>query len=386
MVAALHQRMTALSVDAHHGAGGVATVAEDWQRLVAAGGRRRFFHWHGWWKCFVETLEPEPEQLTFFVVRRGPQPLAILPLKRTVAAGAGLGAVIWRLPLHPHMPLADILCSEDLDLAEMLDALGPALERSGGCWDALVFEPVLAESPLAAIGARGIGRQHVSIVKRCDEIPCRTGDEDFRARLSRNFRSNLNKARNKLARETGVEFGTTLDAGGLGRELDAFIGLEASGWKGGSGTGTAIGLDPLLQAFYRGLVAELAPSGRVAINSLRVEGRLVAGQFCLRDDDTFYVLKLAYDEAWSRVAPGNMLLEHVVMTAHESAGVMRINLVGDPPWFKDWQPSGQDVRRLWLLNDTARGRALAGLLEVKERLKPVYRGVMARLGGSRAAR
>ena len=139
----------------------------------------------------------------------------------------------WRLPIHPHMPLADILCSDDLGMPELFEALLPALERNGGgSWDALVFDPVLAESPLATVGAVRGGGIHASIVKTCDEIPCGMNVDSFRSRFSRNLRSNLNKARNKLAREPAVEFGTAARPGELEDALAGFMDLEASGWKG----------------------------------------------------------------------------------------------------------------------------------------------------------
>lgn len=381
MVAALSER---LSVEASQGAAGLEAIADDWRRL-AAGPRQRFFHWHAWWRAWLLHLEPEPESVALFVARRGTEPVAILPLVRA-EGDFGLGARAWELPRHPHLPLADFPRRDDLDLAEFFAALGPALARATGAdWDGIRFEPVLAESRLAALSAPRHGAVHRAVVKTCDEIETSAG-EDFRARLSANFRSNLNKARNKLSREPYVEFAIETRPLELAAALADFTELEASGWKGQGGTATAIRLEPRLRAFYHGLTADLAPEGRVVVCTLRVAGRLIAGQFCLRDVDTLYVLKLAYDEEWSRVAPGNMLLEHLVRNGHDVLGVARINLVGDPRWFKDWRPSGQDVYRIWLTNGTVRGRALAGLLGLKERLRPVYRRVSALAGRTPSVR
>lgn len=382
MVAALPER---LSIERLQGAAGMEAIADDWRRL-AAGGRARFFHWHAWWRASLRHLEPEPEAVAIWVARRGRDPVAILPLVRS-QGDFGLGARAWELPRHPHLPLADFPCRDDFDLAEFFAALGPALERHAGAdWDGIRFEPVLAESRLSALRAPRHGAVHRALVKTCDEIATSAPGEDFRLRLSPNFRSNLNKARNKLAREPGVEFAIETRPLELAAALADFMELESSGWKGQGGTATAIRLEPRLCAFYHALTADFAPEGRVVVNTLRVAGRLVAGQYCLRDADTLYVLKLAYDEEWSRVAPGNMLLEHLVRNARDALGVARINLVGDPRWFKDWRPSGQDVYRIWLTNGTVRGRSLAGLLGLKERLRPVYRRVSALARRARSAR
>ncbi len=65
-------------------------------------------------------------------------------------------------------------------------------------------------------------------------------DETFSA-LSKNFRGNLRKARNKLAKLEGVEFVSARGPEELASALEVFLDVEASGWKGASGTGTASG-------------------------------------------------------------------------------------------------------------------------------------------------
>lgn len=373
-----------LSVEALGGPGALAAVAGDWCELAAARPRGPFYHWYGWWKCCVAILEPDPAAVTFFVVRQGSRPVAIVPLKLEADGGATLGARVWRLPRHPHMPLADVLCSEDAGADELLAALLPALARhAGGAWDALVLEPVPAGSPLAAVGEVPGARHWRTTVKTCDEIPTCERAEDHRSRLSSNFRSNLNKARNRLSREPAVEFDSARSPGRIEAALDDFMRLEASGWKGRAGS--AIAQDPRLRAFYRGLAQELGPLGRVVVNTLRVAGRPIAGQFCLQGDGTLYLLKLAYDEACSRMAPGNMLLEHVVLNGGAD-GIRRINVVGNPQWFGDWRPTGQDVHCHWVANGTVRGRALAGLLGAKRRLRPLVHRVLGRDDAGRGRR
>ena len=363
-----------LTVEVYQGRPGLEAVAGDWQRLLENLGHRRFFHSLGWWKSCLNALDDDLGQVSFFVVKRAGQAVAIFPLQCQVRSCCGLSVRQWALPAHMHMPLNDILCDPGTAITEAVAALSRALrEDTFGGWDVLNFTEVLAESMLArqVINARG-GLAALKQTKTCDSLPCTGSYEEMTAQFSNNFRSNLNKARNKLARNKDVEFRSTTDQPALNSAFQDFLNIEASGWKGAKGTGTAIKLHPELVSFYQSLIDELSPTREVMINSLLVGGKTIASQFCVKDRDTLYVLKLAYDEEWSRVAPGNMLLEQVIMKGIQDRHFRYINLVGNPPWFKAWRPEGTAVYTLWLFNLTPAGLALCGIAKMKQWLRPYY--------------
>src|SRR5690606_17756733 len=97
-------------------------------------------------------------------------------------------------------------------------------------------------------------------------------------RLSKNFRGSLRKARNKLARLAGVEVRWAREPAEIYPAFERFLEVEASGWKGDGGIGTAIQLDPTLRAFYGGLMQRLAQTGRARINLMMHGDRVMAGQ------------------------------------------------------------------------------------------------------------
>lgn len=367
-------------VDMYRGGAGLAALARDWNLLSENLRHERFFHYHGWWKSYLSALDREPDTVSVFVVRRDDQPVAIIPLKRSRRRWFGLNVRQWVLPEHSHLPLSDILCSREVGVAEVIAALADALRQDGaGGWDVLGFTGVLEESPLAEFVTQARCRAVSSLLKTCDYLACSGAYEDITAKFSRNFRSNLTKARNKLAREKEVEFRSVIEQPDLDRCFAEFVEIEGSGWKGKRGTGTAIKLHPDLMQFYQSLIDELGADGAVMINSLKVSDKPIASQFCVKDDDTLYVLKLAYDEDWSHVAPGNMLLERVIEKGIQEKEFRYLNLVGAPPWFKDWRPESQRVYSIRLFNATPVGLALFGLMKTKERLKPLYHKWMKRV-------
>ena len=372
-----------LQVDVYRGRAGLAAVSEQWRILLDGLRRKRFFHYYGWWKSYLDSLDREPDAVSIFVVRNAGQPVAILPLKRCTRKWYGLRASVWNLPEHPHLPLNDILCGRGVTAADVIAALTRALrEHESGSWDVLGFTSVLEESPLAGFVTGTSSRVVTTLLETCDYLTCHGAYEDIAVEFSRNFRSNLNKARNKLAREQGVDFTSVTDHSGLIRAFAEFAEIEVSGWKGAKGTGTAIKLHPELMKFYQSLIDELSACGAIMINILKVGDRPIASQFCIKDEDTLYVLKLAYDEDWSRVAPGNMLLERVIQEGIRSKGFQYINLVGDPPWFKDWQPNSLSVYNIWLFNRTPVGLTLFGAMKAKQWLKLYYHKYLKRDAGS----
>lgn len=356
-------------VSLHRGPQGFEAVLPAWAGLCGQLTRPRYFHFPDWWRSCVRTLLPQPEALCLAVVRAGDRPVAVLPLERRTVQRFGFPIREIGLPFHPHLPLGDIAAAPDIDASALQAALRRGLDEDGP-WDVLRFRGVLADSAAARLFADGVLLTRV-VSHTCDYVDCGRPYEEITASFSRNFRSNLNKARNKLARETDVEFIAVTDREKLMQALDEFLEVEASGWKGSAGEGTAIKLHPELTAFYRNLIEELAPRGAAVINLLRIGGRAVAAQFCALDADTLYVLKLAYDEQWARAAPGNMLLEWVIKRAGAERRFRYLNLVNDPPWFKDWRPETIDVCNIDLYNRTPRGLALWLAMRAKHGVRGV---------------
>jgi len=368
-----------LHVDEYRGRDGLVAVSQDWRLLLENLRRKRFFHFYSWWKSYLGALDQEPDAVSFFVARRDGKPVAILPLKHCTRKWYGLRVRQWDLPEHPHLPLNDILLGHGVTATEVIAALTRTWrEHAPRGWDVLSFTGVLEESPLVELVTGTSGRAATSLSKTCDYLVCRGTYEDITAKFSRNFRSNLNKARNKLAREKQVEFRSVTDQPELASVFAAFLEIEVSGWKGAKGTGTAIKLHPDLIQYYQSLIDELGPSGAVMINSLKVSDKPIASQFCIKDEDTLYVLKLAYDEDWSRVAPGNMLLERVIQEGIRSKSFQYVNLVGDPAWFKDWRPKSQNVYNIWLYNRTPMGQMLFGAAKAKQWVKLYYHKYLKR--------
>lgn len=87
--------------------------------------------------------------------------------------------------------------------------------------------------------------------------------------------------------------------------FEAFLTLEASGWKGQART--AIASRPADAEYFRRLVASFAANNALLVDALLLDGEPIAMGLLIESAGTRHFLKIAYDEAQSRLSPGRML-------------------------------------------------------------------------------
>jgi hypothetical protein len=160
--------------------------------------------------------------------------------------------------------------------------------------------------------------------------------------------------------------------------------VEASGWKGANGTGTAILLDTKLQAFYRQLLETFGQNGRCEINQLQIDGRITAAQFALIAGKTLYLLKIGYDQDFVEVAPGQLLLAHTVSRLHAEGEIETINLITDAAWHDRWRPAELTVYEASCFGNSLHGAMVYAHRRLRVELGEWRRSVksIAKRGGS----
>ena len=125
---------------------------------------------------------------------------------------------------------------------------------------------------------------------------------DPRARLNAKARNNL-KRREAAARALGELAPVRLAPGDdPAAAMDAFMRLEASGWKGRAGSALACREDD--RRFVAAVFPEALRRGRLQITGLDLGGRPLARQVLLAAGEGALVLKIAYDETHEKCSPG----------------------------------------------------------------------------------
>lgn len=194
------------------------------------------------------------------------------------------------------------------------------------------------------------------------------GWETLHEGLSKNFKGNLRKSRNRLEKLGEVSVETLTDVEGLRDGLRRLAALEARSWKGREGS--SIEDNAALGNFLAATLPGFAARGEALVQCLRVGDDDVAAQLCLHLDETLHVLKIGYDESQARLSPGNLLLERAIRDSCPALGVTRVSLVTLQPWHDKWKPDYRSTHSLqWFAPGVAGVLARATEVSVRDRVK-----------------
>jgi len=155
--------------------------------------------------------------------------------------------------------------------------------------------------------------------------------------LSKNLRSDLKRAANRVRKDGLGEIAFTFEEGAAAapERLDDLMALEASGWKGEAGQ--AIAQDEGTETKYRLLAERFARRGMLEWQWLHLGDRLAAANMAVRMGRKLMLLRQGFDAGLSKYAPGNLLLRRAVEREFERFPGGEINLVTDYPWCRRWR-------------------------------------------------
>lgn len=345
-----------VSINLLKGLEGLESLRDTWNQIVSGMTRRHFFHLWEWHHSYLKCLVPDPNCIMFFLFTKRGIPVAIFPLQFTKISLGGLRLKALAFPPHNHLLLCDLLCYGEALNLPLFKLLSQHLRHQGESWDMIQLPHLLEDAcAIQVIHNHPPPRFLLRHEGRCDFMDTTGTYEPFLSGLSKNFRRSLKRARQHLDELPGVQLTTTQNGPELEERFEAFLDVEASGWKGTLGSGTAIKLDPSLRSFYHSLTRTLSAAGKVSINTLTTDGKCIAAQFCLLQDDTTYILKIGYDEGYKRYAPGNLLMDLLIKRSMDDCTIKNINLITDAEWHEDWRPKSYDKSKLYIFNATPLG-------------------------------
>jgi Acetyltransferase (GNAT) domain len=355
------------SIVEFRGQAGLEQLEDEWRRLYAGMPNRSRYHVYEALRAFVDHLCAAPEQLRCLALTDGERVRAICPLERRVDMTLAHPITVLASPWHLHWLVSDAVCPEDDARRRLLPAIIEHLRQERPGRRLLLFGPLPRNSVLWE------GLEELDPAEYCTSqcmpscvFDCERSFDEIQSRLKKHFRRNLRSHHKKLLTLEDVEFATVTDSDRVATELAAFMDVEASGWKGVTGTGSAIRLHPRIAEFYGNLAAfSLGSEDRCEINTLCLGERHIASQFCVRTGRQYTILKICYDQDFAHLGPGQLLLEQTLQRCCDDPGIGRLDLVSDAAWCEDWQPEKVSMQQAHIALGRWSGRPPIALLRAR---------------------
>jgi CelD/BcsL family acetyltransferase involved in cellulose biosynthesis len=172
--------------------------------------------------------------------------------------------------------------------------------------------------------------------------------------LQNNFdqkrRKELKRLRARLSEQGKLESISFQAGDHLAPFIDAFLQLEAQGWKGKRGT--AIANDPAIAATLKAGLHAMHAGNRLKFWQINFDDAPIASLFALVDDGEVTLGKIAYAEAYSKYSPGVL----IILDATQELLTSGIHVRAD----SNALPDHPMIDRLWRDRITCQDMLLAG--------------------------
>lgn len=345
--------------------GGLEGLREDWQALTATLPEPAFYHRWAWHAAFCRHLAEMP--ITYHCAYHYGRLVVVLPLSPAAGGRASLRARTLAMPENPQINLGDVVMAPDA---------GPALERllqgvcmpDGSRWDLVTFYRIPARSRLLAATSSLPHLTASSDGGGSTWFDCRKPAS--LERLSSKLLRNLERLRRNAQERVGsLSMETFRRPGEMEAAFGRFLGIEASGWKGESGT--AVALLPRARAFFLDVLRAYACAGEARVDVLRIGGCPAAAHLALRSGGAWYLLKTGYDPRLGSFSPGQLLLRLFLEQAAADDAVREVNLITAPEWAERWHAEREPVHTVRIYGRTPGGFLLSVGRRVKEAAKKV---------------
>jgi CelD/BcsL family acetyltransferase involved in cellulose biosynthesis len=274
------------------------------------------------------------------------RPLQILAVTGADGAPAGL------LPLYEDAP-GRLRIIGGVDVSDYLDVI-VAAGREEDVWSALLqhraaqsaewdlhgIRAASASATLLPALAPACGlRASVEREDRCPVLALPKSWDEYLARLSGKDRHELRRKIRRLERELpGATARSIADLAGWDEAMTRFLTLHRL-----SKVGKARFMDERMERFFRTATARLAAAGWARLWFLEHEGAAVAAFLCLEYAGSVGLYNSGFDPARAQLAPGIVLLAHLIRDAIERGFPVFDFLRGEEPYKYGFGPSPEDV-------------------------------------------
>ena len=273
----------------------------------------------------------------------------------------GLPVRCWELWRHVHCFATTPLVRRDC-AAEVLDQFFTAAANDACAAPVVSAEMLAAEGPFQRLlvdsnAAAGRSVFTRGLTSRALFRAAVDAEAFLKASLSRKKRQGIQRTERRLAEQGALVTRWLGENDDLPEWIDAFLKLEAAGWKGRERT--ALACDAGSTAFFCEMLAGAYGAATLQMGRLDFDGKPIAMICNLLARDGGYSFKIAYDEALAEYSPG-LLLELALIRELHARGVAWTDSCAssDHPMINHLWPE-RTLRQSLAISTGARGGHLA---------------------------
>lgn len=317
-------------------------IGPAWDRIVFASPRYRPQASFSYVASYLEHLRPRDVPWACVAARRGGELVGVVAFLIRPAPPRGIAGV----ELDAASIGADIVESPS-DQTAVVPELLASLAQAAPRWVKLKLGELKATSPTVQRSGSDPGPCVLDRVGSASYVRLPVTNDEYLGRLSTSFRKNVQRQARKLFAlpNARVDFDATP------APLDEFIAIEASGWKGTDGN--AIARRDELGAYYHAVVRRLAAAGALRWTVIRGDNRVLAAGLGVRMGNRLALDKIAYDQAYKSVGPGNVLVAKVIEQAIADH-LDEVDFLTDHPWNRNWQADTRATYDVTIYRHTVR--------------------------------
>ncbi|KZL17302.1 hypothetical protein PsAD2_03171 [Pseudovibrio axinellae] len=141
---------------------------------------------------------------------------------------------------------------------------------------------------------------------RAFQPPGQLGQASFDALKKRSSWKSTFKSQRRLEKQGTLTFSMLESQADIEAGLEAFLKLEAAGWKGRQGT--ALLSKKSAAVFTREMLAKQNATKSIRIGQLKLDKKLIATNILLREQGRIFGWKTAFDQNFAKFSPGQLLI------------------------------------------------------------------------------
>lgn len=323
---------------AHVGPVGLLALEADWRRLALScnAGPHQAFEAHS---AYFAQLSRAEGRYTCLALSDGACVRAICPLEEQTFVLLGRRFAAIGLPWQMLDLGHDLLCGDDEARAVLLPMLLRWLRAQPSLPRWLVLDRLAADAhALRALAALPRWRFIIENREPSAVFDCRSGVPLSEQRFSSKFRWNLRNGARRLQALGEPRYARHVDPAALQPAFEAFMAVEASGWKSQADSGGAVRDRSEQRAFYQALVGSAAAGSGLEIHTLHLGAVCVAAAMCLRSGRELAMPKIGCDECYAACSPGHLLLQWTLAQCRADPAIDCLNMVSNAAWLRSWRP------------------------------------------------